>query len=73
MTFSNNALYYTKGEGTDLTEVQYVGAASKSKLNSNNTFVERNTRRYGNGTSYADGGLYSFNEDITLYASGNRI
>ena len=77
VTFTNNAQYYTKGEASDLTHVQYVVAASNSNLKSNefpqineyyNTFVEWNTRRDGNGASYADGGLYSFNEDITLYA-----
>ena len=77
VTFSNNAQYYTSGEVSDQKKYQYVVAASNSKLNLNefpqindyyNTFIEWDTRRDGNGTSYADAGLYSFNEDITLYA-----
>lgn len=77
ITFNNNAQYFTKGETADSTYVQYVVAASKSKLNGNefeqiNEYYEKftgwNTRRDGTGDSYTDLAEKAFNEDITLYA-----
>lgn len=78
ITFNNNAQYYIQG-GTDvLLEPQYVVADSMCQLNANefvgglNAYYSKfkgwNTRRDGKGTSYTDGQISSFNEDITLYA-----
>lgn len=77
VTFNNNAQYYTNGTADDEISVQYVVAASKSKLNAMgfsqindyyNTFLGWNTRRDGSGSPYADNALESFDEDIVLYA-----
>ena len=80
VTFSNNAQFYTGGTMADETSVQYVVAASRSRLNANpftqindyyNTFTGWYTRRDpgdSKGKSYADKALESFDEDITLYA-----
>lgn len=77
VTFNNNAQYYTNGTADDETSVQYVVAASRSRLNAMgfsqindyyNTFLGWNTRRDGTGSTYADEALESFNEDVTLYA-----
>lgn len=80
VTFSNNAQFYTGGTMADETSVQYVVAASRSRLNANpftqindyyNTFTGWYTRRDpgdSKGKSYADKALESFDEDIALYA-----
>lgn len=77
VTFNDNAQYYTNGDMADETSVQYVVAASRSKLNAMgfspindyyNTFLGWNTRRDGTGSPYADEALESFDEDVILYA-----
>ena len=77
ITFNNNAQYYTQGGEDVLQEPQYVVADSMCQLNANefdqlNAYYSKfkgwNTRRDGKGTSYTDGQISSFNEDITLYA-----
>ena len=72
VTFDRNS-FSAAGSMADETHSTPTALTTNTFTRSGYTFAGWNTSPFGNGTDYADGAIYSFSDDITLYAQWTAL